>query len=111
MGNNLLQPLSKWQLLNLRTGHATFTLEPTITPGVDASTVLMGFIDETVVTVPHRGGRYVQVSIYNTDYYKMPELRIESVYYGYDETDSDNPFYYVTITFHQPESGVVRITI
>ncbi len=111
MNSRQRQPFSKWQLLNMRSAAGvTILMEQPIDPGSDARKKLHTFENCSTVTVRHDGPLFVEVSVYNAQNYQMPQLRIKSVQHGYDETDPDDPFYYVTITFHQLESGTIRIT-
>lgn len=105
--------LSTAQVKNLLQGRSSglMTDPVTIIEITPAPAVYYEFTAQTDITIRHNGQRYVQATVYNTDFYEMPPARIRSKLYGYDETDPDDPFYYVRIVFAQSESGVVRITL
>lgn len=104
--------LSRAQVLNLmQSQRSALEIDSSLILVQNYSYIVKQFEDVTELTVPHNGGRYVVATLYNTDHYQFPPARIRSIHYGLDETDPDHPFYYVHIEFHQPESGVVRITL
>ena len=104
--------LSRAQVLNLmQSQRSVLDLDGDLTIVQQYNYIIAPFTSATELTIPHSGGRYVVATLYNTSYYQFPPARIRSIYYGLDETDPENPFHYVRIEFHQPESGVVRITL
>jgi hypothetical protein len=104
--------MSKAQIRNLQqlANSATVVEQEVIHTQSEASSIIVPFEDAPSIYIPHPGSsRFVEVTIYSTDYHKFPEMRIDNIFFGVkDELNSSN---YITITFHQSESGVVRITL
>ncbi|MCZ7556779.1 MAG: hypothetical protein M5R41_10305 [Bacteroidia bacterium] len=113
MFNRDFHTLSKAQIRNLlQGGSQTSVVENVTIVQQVAQAVIIDFEDAESMLVIHPGPhRWVQVTIYNTDHYQLPPERIASIHYGHETTDPDNPYYYVAIVFHQPESGIVRVTL
>lgn len=112
MNPNAFHTLSKMQVKNLlqSAGARTVVEQQIVTTQTVAQSLVVPFDAVSSIYIPHKGSsRFVEVTIYSSDFHKFPELRVDNIFFG--EKDELNSSNYVTITFHQPESGVVRITL